>query len=186
MKLCQCGIVIALTILSTSVLADEPVCIIPEIRERVDSLFTRRMRQAEKWKLLSEITDESLIKKAEKCLKNNFLNNSIFFPKNLLSQSDIINLKKTALHYSPASNYGYARVYFTDGEERVFIKDSFYFDFNGRVYLNNLFFIKKIGESSLPEFFEFDYQNKATVKKNEECLRCHKEVKEQGFLFKKY
>ena len=114
--------------------------------------------------------------------------NELIFLKNFIKKnySGYLIKKKTDWFYAPASNYGHARVLYRKKEPGIYIKESFYLDFKGQVFVNDIFFMLFKNGNDKPQFFEVNYEEQRVQKKEKSCMRCHQTVSKQNFLFGKY
>ena len=167
--------------------AGDQTCKIPEIDVKVRAIKSEEGNLSSNWKILDEIITEYHIEKAVQCSKNkrindfNFLNN--FIKENY---PGYYTEKKTNWFYAPASNYGHARVLYRKKDPGIFIKESFYLDFKGRVFVNDIFLMLFKNHNTRPQFFEVNYEEKKVQKREKSCMRCHQTVSAENFLFGKY
>ncbi len=69
---------------------------------------------------------------------------------------------------------------------RNLYKESFYLDFKGQVFVNDIFVMLFENDNDKPQFFEVKYEEQRVQKKENSCMRCHQTVSKQNFLFGKY
>lgn len=165
-------------------LSEQPLCRVKELGDDIYKEFLTHNKKINKWEIMDYVINDNHIKKAEKCFRNwsiKKLNQS----KNLTFPDHREKIKETNLFYSPASNFGYAKVSIYKKQTQIFFKESFYIDYKGRVYANELFYMK-FNKFNKPDFYAFSYNNDKINKRNAYCLRCHNERVNYGYLFKKY
>ena len=162
-------------------------CTIPEIGTEVRTIKSEEGNSFSNWKILDQVIKEYHIEKAVKCSKIRRKNELIFL-KNFIKKnySGYLIKKKTDWFYAPASNYGHARVLYRKKEPGIYIKESFYLDFKGQVFVNDIFFMLFKNGNDKPQFFEVNYEEQRVQKKEKSCMRCHQTVSKQNFLFGKY
>ena len=162
-------------------------CTIPEIESEVRTIRGEYGNSFSKWKILDQVIKEYHIEKAVKCSKLR-RGNELVYLKNFISENypGYLIEKKTDWFYAPASNYGHARVLYRKKEPGIYIKESFYLDFKGQVFVNDIFFMLFKNGNDKPQFFEVNYEEQRVQKKEKSCMRCHQTVSKQNFLFGEY
>ena len=98
--------------------------------------------------------------------------------------------------YAPASNFGYAKVYFGERNTKItldkvllenntfYFKESFYIDIFGGVYANPLFIMSR-GEPKSWSFFSYDYLTDR-LQTESFCTKCHNKKETNTILFGRY
>jgi hypothetical protein len=182
----HCGVFAAVFFVS-SAWASEHVCIVPEIDNKVSTTKNTNGNLLSKWKILDNIISDYYIIKAVKCSKYKRIIDLNYLNKIINKSFPGYSYEKNTDWFSaPASNYGHARVFYSEKSPRIFVKESFYLDFKGRVFVNNIFFmVFKVNETR-PNFFELNYGEQKVLKREKSCMRCHQTVSAQNFLFGKY
>ena len=182
----NCGVLAAIFFILPS-WAWGQTCTIPEIGSEVRTIKSKYGNSSSNWKILDRVIKEYHIEKAVKCSKIKRENELIYLKKFVKKNyPGYFTEKKTKWFYAPASNYGHARVLYRKKEPGIYIKESFYLDFKGQVFVNDIFLMLFKNDDDKPQFFEVNYKEERVQKREKSCMRCHQTVSKQNFLFGKY
>ena len=182
----NCGVLAAIFFILPSS-AWGQICTIPEIGFEVRTLKSEDEKSLSNWKILDQVVKEYHIEKAVKCSKIKRDNELIYLKKFIKKNYPAYSIEKeTNWFYAPASNYGHARVLYRKKKPEIYIKESFYLDFKGQVFVNDIFLMLFKNDDDKPQFFEVNYKEERVQKRGKSCMRCHQTVSKQNFLFGKY